>query len=101
MGRNISTLDELIFTACLNNNMLFEARRVYQELPPSASTMQRSSGVCSGNIVTREIQEKCRKAVKCVMSNVEETTTSLNNFTLDGNYSLGEGFSLKQAKWVT
>jgi hypothetical protein len=66
MGRNISTLDELISMACLIDNTLFEACRESQGPSPSASTMQRSSTLCSGDFVTREIQEKCRKAGKCV-----------------------------------
>jgi hypothetical protein len=66
MGRNISTLDELISTACLIDNTLFEARRESQGPSPSTSTMQRGSGTCSSNIRTQEIQEKPRKAGKCV-----------------------------------
>jgi hypothetical protein len=67
MGRNISTLGELISTACLVNNTFFKALRESQGPSPSMPTTQRSSETCSGDFVTREIQEKCRKAVKCVM----------------------------------
>jgi hypothetical protein len=66
MGRNISTLDELISTACLIDNTLFEARRESQGPSPSTPTTQRSSGTRSSDFVTKEIQEKCRKAGKCV-----------------------------------
>jgi hypothetical protein len=66
MGRNISTLDELISTACLIDNTLFEACRESQGPSPSTSTMQRSSGTHSSDFVTQEIQEKHRKAGKCV-----------------------------------
>jgi hypothetical protein len=66
MGRNISTLDELISTACLINNTLFEAQRESQGPSPSAPTMQRSPMAHSGDFVTREVQEKRRKAGKCV-----------------------------------
>jgi hypothetical protein len=66
MGRNISTLDELISTACLIDYTLFEACRESQGPSPSAPTMQRSSTTCTGDFVTREIQEKHRKAGKCV-----------------------------------
>jgi hypothetical protein len=66
MGRNIPTLDELISTACLIDNTLFEAHRESQAPSTSTSTAQRSSGPRSGDFVTQEIQEKCRKAGKCV-----------------------------------
>jgi hypothetical protein len=66
MGRNISPLDELSSTAFLIDNTLFEARREYQGPPLSTSTMQRGSGTHSGDFVTWEIQEKHRKAGKCV-----------------------------------
>jgi hypothetical protein len=66
IGRNISTLDELISTACLIDNTLFEAHRESQGPSPSAATTQRGAGTCSGNFVTWEIQEKHRKARKCV-----------------------------------
>jgi hypothetical protein len=66
VGRNISTLDELISTACLIDNTFFEAHRESQGPPPSASTTQRGSGTRSGDFVTWEIQEKRRKAGKCV-----------------------------------
>jgi hypothetical protein len=66
MGRNISTLDELISTACLIDNTLFEARRESQGPSPSASTTQRGSGTRSSDFITKEIQEKHRKAGKCV-----------------------------------
>jgi hypothetical protein len=66
MGRNISTFDELISTACLIDNTLFEARRESQGPSPSAPTTQRSPTTHNGDFVTREIQEKHRKAGKCV-----------------------------------
>jgi hypothetical protein len=66
MGRNISTLDELISTACLIGNTLFEAHRESQGPPPNASMTWRGLGTCSSNFVTWEIQEKCRKVGKCV-----------------------------------
>jgi hypothetical protein len=66
MGRHISTLDELISTACLIDNTLFEARRESQEPSPNTSTAQRGSGTRSGDCVTRETQEKRRKAGKCI-----------------------------------
>jgi hypothetical protein len=66
MGRNISTLDELISTACLIDNTLFEACRESQGPSPTATMTQRGSGTRSGDFMTREIQEKCRKAGKCV-----------------------------------
>jgi hypothetical protein len=66
MKFSISTLDELISTACLIDNTLFEADRESQGPSPSAPTRQRSSAACTGDLVTREVQEKCRKAGKCV-----------------------------------
>jgi hypothetical protein len=66
MGRNISTLDELISTACLINNTLFEACMESQGLSPGTPTMQGSSGTHSSDFVTRETQEKCRKPGNCV-----------------------------------
>jgi hypothetical protein len=66
MGRNISTLDELISTSCLILNTLFEACRESQGPSPSTSTAQRSSGTRSSDFMTREIQEKHRKAGKCI-----------------------------------
>jgi hypothetical protein len=66
MVRNISTLDELISTACLINNTLFEAHRESQGPSPSVSTMQRGSGTRSSDLVTQKIQEKRRKAGKCI-----------------------------------
>jgi hypothetical protein len=66
MGRNISTLDELIPSACLIDNTLFEARRESQGPSPSAPTAQRSPTTHTGDFVTREIQEKRRKDGNCV-----------------------------------
>jgi hypothetical protein len=66
MGRNISTLDELISTACLIDNTLFEACREFQGPSPNTSTTQRGSGTHGSDFVTWEIQEKLRKAGKCV-----------------------------------
>jgi hypothetical protein len=65
MGRNISTLDELISMACLIDNTLFEAHRESQGPSPSAPMTQRGSGTHRGDFVIWEIQEKCRKAGKC------------------------------------
>jgi hypothetical protein len=66
MGRNISTLDELISTACLIDNSLFEACRESQGPSPNTPTTQRGSGTRSCDFVTWEIQEKCKKVGKCI-----------------------------------
>jgi hypothetical protein len=99
MGRNISTLDELISTACLIDDTLFEAHRESQGPPPSASTTQRGSGTRSGDFVTREIQEKRRKAGKCVKCGG-------NNHKFEDCHSgwklqPGEKIQPETGKWVT
>ncbi|CCO34606.1 similar to pol polyprotein [Rhizoctonia solani AG-1 IB] len=62
LHKNITTLDEFISTACLIDDMLFEARReLRKDSNPSASAPRPAQGR-SGNFVSRSVQEQRRKA---------------------------------------
>ncbi|QRW06297.1 Retrotransposon-derived protein PEG10 [Ceratobasidium sp. AG-Ba] len=63
IGSTITSLDELINTASLIDNTLFEARKKAQATlrSPSSSSNKPATGISAG-FVTVEIRENCRKA---------------------------------------
>ncbi|CCO37888.1 Transposon Ty3-I Gag-Pol polyprotein AltName: Full=Gag3-Pol3 [Rhizoctonia solani AG-1 IB] len=65
LHKNITTLDEFISTACLIDDMLFEARQeLRKDSNPSTSAPRPAQGR-SGDFVSRSVQEQRRKAGEC------------------------------------
>jgi hypothetical protein len=65
IGRSIRTLEELITTASLIDNTLFEARRETQAPATPSSSTTRPLGGKTGGFVGPEVREKRRKAGQC------------------------------------
>ncbi|KAB5587664.1 Retrotransposable element Tf2 [Ceratobasidium theobromae] len=67
LSRPIRTLDDLITTACLIDDALFMARKEHQQHTANTpSSSNRPAQGKSAGFVTRDIQDKWRKAGECV-----------------------------------
>ncbi|GAB1526643.1 hypothetical protein RhiTH_009813 [Rhizoctonia solani] len=66
LHKNITALDKFISTACLIDDMLFEARKeLRKDSNSSTSSPQRPAQGCSSDFVSKRIQEARRNAGEC------------------------------------
>jgi hypothetical protein len=65
LHKNITTLDKFISTACLIEDMLFEAHRELRKNSNTSSSAPRPAQGRSGNFVSRSVLEQRQKAGEC------------------------------------